>query len=422
MRRALVGLLALVPLLLVAPARAADPVPFDVAAAAQALHTGQPIYRAPGAIAQLDPAVVLPELGSTGRVLLAPPLAPGAEDTYVDRLKPLADLARALDLDVLLVTGLDVQVIDGSSIVQSDLGEAREALAHRDVTEPLRFAARIVREPDYVDDVPALDPSVPAPAALADQVVAGLRASPRWVAPGVDADLGDGSRLPVLDPPVAVRVAALPVLRRGAPYPDLGPALARAFPGELVITLRGSWIEAVGPDPVRLESARNYLLGVGRAQLFQQAVPAGDLVRLLLQRYADLQSADPFAGRPRTASAAAEEDGGEDVLRKLLFALTVLGAGGALLWFGPPQRRGAPAPGPSFRSQRARVYADLARVAEPVARWRHEDPYVVRAVERHDTAVAWLERADATGDPAALRAAADAVAQADLELRRVGLA
>lgn len=423
MRRALAGLLALAPLLLLPalPARAA-PVQLDVAAVAAALPTQQ-VYRAPGAIAQVDLRVVLPLLGPEGRVVLAPPLAPGTEDAYPALLDPLAQLARVLGLHVLLVTGLDVSTLNGGTVTQSDLGESRETLAYRDVTEPLRFAARFAQDPGYVDDVPAKDLHVKAPRALVEQVVAGLTASPRYVAPGVAADLGDGSGLPTssFNPPLKLRVAALPVLTRGQPYPDLAPALEAAFPGEVVIVLRGSWIEATGPDPIRLESARNYLLGVGRSELYQQAVPAKDLVLLLLQRLSDLQDADPFGGRAPLAAAARHHGSWvPEAIGWGVVGLLVLG-GVALIWFGPPRGKEPASLGPSFRAERARVYLALSTVSQQVGRLRGQDPYLARAAERHDTAIAWLERADATGDPQALRAAGEAVAQADIELRRIGL-
>lgn len=187
------------------------------------------------------------------------------------------------------------------------------------------------------------------------EVVAGLRADPRWSAPGVPVDLSGSTAWADLVPGLPVRVAFLPLLARGTPYPDLLPALQAQFPDELVVLVRGAWLEAAGPGQPEITSARNYVLGAYRKQLLERAVASPQVVRLFLERLGELRYGDGFR-RPPVAPLTKEQ-----LLERLApwtvpaFAL-LLGGGSVLTWVRLRVRRRLAA-ARAYRHDRADVFA-----------------------------------------------------------------
>lgn len=296
----LLAVLVLAVLVLPAGRAAARPAAvdpgFDLTAALAALET-EPVHRVPGAPARFDAARVRPLLGPDTRVLLMPytPLELGAAEHYERVLRPVDDWACDRDLDVVTVTGLQVRSEAGSWGSET-LDGVRARLAHLDVTTDLALALENLRSGVRSAPEPPARPVPPDPAELA-AVLAGLATS------RTHGSVPDGRWIDDALPGGRARVVALPALAPGAPDPDLLPALRAAHPDDVVVVLRGRWIEAAGPDP-ETGSARDYVLGRYDELLPQRQVEPRAIARLFLERLALLRSGEPF-GRPRPQAVGA---------------------------------------------------------------------------------------------------------------------
>lgn len=413
--------------LLAGPSAAAtepEPEPaIDVPAVLRALDREQ-VVRLPGSVAQFDEARVLPELPRSGRIVVVPPFE-GTEGEHYDAVYgPLADalLERRFggegeDYDLVLVTGSLVQVF-GEGTFQAGLSEAQRSLAHRDVTEGLRFAARrlAAREPND-DSEPDLA-EVPPDPALVEQVVAGLRASRVWTAPGVRDRRTTDAELRELSPDVPVRVAQLPVLDRTEPYPDLLPALAAAFPGELVVLQRGSWLEASADVPEaqrEVDSARNYVLGAFGSFLERGDQPPRAVLRLFLERFQEVRYGQAFRRPP------VEPVPGSELLRRWAprvawATVAVL----ALLGLRTVRRSRREHRQQQDRARSALtvgLVARLARLSERVAADDLPPAVAADVAERTATARELFEQGRSQADAEVLAAAVEAVEQAEAALR-----
>ncbi len=406
------GLAGLVLALLPPPAWAAEDVPrLDLAAAQRALVTEQ-VYAAPGAVATFDPARVLPELPSDARVLIGPPRSLEERSNFYDTVYgPMTTWADEREVRLVLVTGLQVEVPGLGTVTQDELPEMRLLLAQSDVTESLRYAARSLSGTEPIDDSPTPDERVPPDPALVAEVVAGLRAAPRWSAPGITVDLSRSSAWADLVPGLSMRVAFLPLLPRGTPYPDLLPALQTQFPGELVVVARGAWLEAAGPGQTEITSARNYVLGAYRKQLLERAAASPQVVRLFLERLGELRYGDAFR-RPPVAPVTEEQ-----LLERLapwtaLALALLLGGGSVLTWLRLRVRRRLAA-ARAYRHDHADVFARLSRLSADLLRARQGGGLVAGAAERHATALHLFDQAESSREPDVLAAADAAVREAE---------
>lgn len=394
------------------PAWASEDVPrLDLAAAQQALLTEQ-VYSAPGSVATFDPARVLPELPSDARVLIGPPRSlEDRSDFFATVYSPMTTWAEDQKVRLVLVTGLEVQVPDFGTVTQDELPEMRLLLAQGDVTESLRYAARTLSQTEPIDDSPTPDERVPPAPALVTEVVAGLRADPRWSAPGVPVDLSGSTAWTDLVPGLPVRVAFLSLLARGTPYPDLLPAVQAQFPDELVVLVRGAWLEAAGPGQPEITSARNYVLGAYRKQLLKRAVASPQVVRLFLERLGELRYGDAFR-RPPVAPLTAEQ-----LLERLapwtVLALALLLGGGSLLTWLRLRVRRRLAAARAYRHDRADVFARLSRLSADLLGVRQGGDRIAGAAERHATALHLFDQAESSREPDVLAAADAAVREAE---------
>ncbi len=243
----------------------ADEAPaLDVASAEQAVGTQQ-IYRAPGAVAELDEPRVRAELAPDTRVVLAPFVDMDHTDAYSATTSTLTSWARAQELKLIVVTGLSVRLLSAPSLTgghftPSGLSGLQAQLAYSNVTDLVVLAARNVLDGTHHLDDPHPAQAGPDPDEVAT-LVAALRANPRYVAPGARDEIPPTALPASLTPDLPFRVALLPSLPLGALFMELAPALGEAFPGELVVVARGRWVEAAGPRQDEVGSARNYLLG-----------------------------------------------------------------------------------------------------------------------------------------------------------------
>lgn len=244
-----------------------------------------------------------------------------------------------------------------------------------------------------------------------NDVVSGLRVDPRWSAPGITVDLSRSKAWADLVPGLPVRVAFLPLLPRGTPYPDLLPAVQAQFPRELVVLVRGAWLEAAGPGQVEISSARNYVLGAFRKQLLERAVASPQVVQLFLERLGELRYGDAFR-RPPVAPLTEQQ-----LLERLApwtvlsFAL-LLGGGSVLTWLRLRVRRRLAA-AQAYRHERADVFARLSRLSADVLGVRLGGGLVAGAAERHATALHLFDQAERSREPDVLAAADAAVREAE---------
>lgn len=237
-------------------------------------------------------------------------------------------------------------------------------------------------------------------------MLAGLRGS-RVAAlgpfPGADdgAPLADGPWIDENLPGGRVRIAALPPLDVGVPDRDLLGALRSAYPDDVVLVLRGRWLEAARPDPDEIRSARDYVLGRYEEFLLGRTLPPRGMALQFLQRLALLRSGEPF-GRPRPEPVLADT-----VVARWAgpVAAGVIGLA-ALLAAAGAARRPTTAAQATAREERARAAAELAALDADVLERDAPLERAAAAAERRDTAHALLEHAREPGEFRAAREAA----------------
>ncbi|MCT2584412.1 hypothetical protein [Actinophytocola gossypii] len=394
----------------VAPAAHADeelPPKLDVDAAIEALADTD-IHRAPGAVAYLDEDVVREALPDGVKVLVAPymgPIEPGANyadgDAHLAEVyQPLDDWATENDVGLVVVEGIYVSVYGerGAGIGPTDLPSLRQTTAYLDVTSPVVYGAKFAGgDDDPEDTVPPTDTVEPSEEQV-DEVVAALRDERVYNAPGredtidpVVTDLADEFG-------ISVRVAAFPVVEPGERVVDYAPALARAFPDDLILVTTGRWLDVAGAERDKAVSARDYAFGRFQIGSFRQGSSMNDRIGTVLERLDTLLEETAF-GRPQPAPQPPVPE--FDVRQTvgaigpwvLVGSAAVLGAGGVLGY----RRRAA-------RRERAEELAlhragaaAMARIGQLGARLlaageRGEDVDPA-AAERHATARSLYDRA-----------------------------
>jgi hypothetical protein len=400
-----------------APATALTPEPVTSPELREALRElrDEPVVALPGA-EDFDRERVLGLLPADGRVLLRPATPLGADRDDDDTYEVVSDWSDDQDAQVLLVTGVQVQLLGRGTVSTDELATMRRLLAHRDPTHSLTYAAEVLADPGSEDTErpPAVSPAAPDPA-LAEQVVAGLRTGPLWAAPGVTADFPDLDRWADLVPDLPLRVAFLPTVPRTAPFPDLLPAVRAAFPGELVVLVHGTWLEVGGPGQQEVESARNYALGAYETLLLSTDATQRQITTRFLERLGELRAGEAFR-RPPVEPTTADE-----LTQRLLPATTLLGAGalggGSLVVWLRRRVRRARDDARGFTGERAGVLARLSRVSASLV--EHPGGAPADAAERHAMALQLYEQAERSRDREVLQAAGRATAEAERLLAEV---
>ncbi|WP_133848598.1 hypothetical protein [Labedaea rhizosphaerae] len=296
-----VALLGLTPV----PA-AAEPAPpkFDVGAAIAALGH-QPIYVAPGSVARIDLDAVRGTMGPASRLLVMPWRSKemSGDQFYKDIYTPLDDWATKNHLELTYVEG--IQVSNGAVTTgPTSLADLREQTAYHEVTGPVLGSMAWFKNHNAPIPYPPYQVMAPTAAQL-DALTAKLRANPIYNAPGVDdplvqftPDLFATARKAVGHD---LRVAALPLLTPGEPFVDYAPALAKRFPGSVVMVGQGDWLEVKGPNQALLTSARDYAYGRYQYSSFTDGMVMADRMSTVAGRYFELTQRKPF-GRPQPAS------------------------------------------------------------------------------------------------------------------------
>jgi hypothetical protein len=291
-----------------APARADEPPKLDLDTATAAL-ADQQIYRAPGAVARFDEDKVRAAMSPDTRILVAPytgRLEKGGnyadgnqyyEDVYV----PLTKWAHDNHRKLIYVTGIFVAMVDGPAYGPADLPSLRRVTSTLDVTSSVliltRYASGMSKEQAADIDLPPPDPVKPSGRQL-DDVTAALRKNRVYNAPGREDPIDPVVTRLADEVGLRVRVAAFPILDRGAPAIDYAPALAKRFPGEVVLVAQGRWLDIAAPDQAKAVSARDYAFGRFEQGSFRQGSAMTDRIATVLDRLHDLLAEVAF-GRPQ---------------------------------------------------------------------------------------------------------------------------
>lgn len=370
------------------------------------------VYRAPGAVAHLDEARVLPVLSKDTRVLVAPYSGVfGDGGNYADgdehdkRVgKPLDAWATKNHVHLIFVEGLRVTLYGepGAGVGPSTIPELRQTTAYLDVSMSVIFAARYAAgiERDKVGDFdyPNAEPTPPS-AAQVDELAARLKADPVYNAPGredpVDARM---AQLAKEKYGLTVRIAAFPVLAPGQALVDYAPELLKRFPGEVIMVAQGRWLDVAVADQAKADSARDYAYGRYEYASFTEGSLMQDRIGTVLDRLRFLLK-DTAYGRPQPQpqpKAAAY-----DVRRTisglapwvLIGAAVVLGGAGLYTW-----RRGqfdrADTERRAMRRESARAMAKIGDLsAQLLAVEERGDTVNPAAAERHATARSLYDQA-----------------------------
>jgi hypothetical protein len=374
---------------------AADQDDLDVQRALAALAR-DPVHIAPGTNARMDVAQVRRELAGSRVVVLVEPFIPdepywGGHDERVT--EPVRTWSLATARPVVLVTGLLVTM---PSVEQSFLPQApdyRDALERYDVTRPVLHAIRFLRGAAAPWEPWRPKAVAPDPAQLTS-IIATLRRQRMYVESkrvGVRVDEIDRK----LKPPIQYKVVVLgPIV--GDAEPDLVPALEAAFPGELVVVVRGRWISAAGIPPEHVAAGRAELVRFGPNHMLVYGYDQTAAVYNFLYRIGELRTTPA----PRLDFGGIDSRGIIARWAPWTFAAVAFLFGGVALivWARRTvrRRRGATE---AILTGRADVVARLARLSADL----HDlDPgtdaeaarRLADAAERYATARDLLDRAD----------------------------
>ncbi|PWW64216.1 hypothetical protein DFQ13_103185 [Actinokineospora spheciospongiae] len=281
---------------------AADaPIPWTAEEAVRALADDH-VARLPGAPAVVDEGRVRPELERAGwKLLLLPFSGTDSRDRHRDELRRLRDEHGGDRL--VVVSGLRVEVGRSHRLIgPENMAEVAAVLGTADLTESVLTA--------LAEDRPHAEPAAPVPAEAAqvERVAADLAARSVHTGPGVPAAEED-ERWSRAGPDLAVRIAVLPA----GPATDLVHRLGARFPRDLVVVVRGRWVDMAGPEPDVARTARDAYYGQNFFRLAEWGPDPLRLGSLLVEevggtraaRAAALVAPSADAGPPAWATAVA---------------------------------------------------------------------------------------------------------------------
>ena len=278
----------------------------------KAAVTSGVISRVDGAPAVVDTDTIRKAVKGTNiRVVMLPfdPLDPDARDAAgmqaVD-LKDWADSEKGYEL--IEVEGLQV-VFSIYDIVPDSMAELQPVLAQMDVTHQVLFAISNLQKTKAPPD-PTTPKTRTADQGQVDTIAAALAANGIYNDPALATPQEPEKGWDAAG--VTVRAAFLPPAPRGTELTDLATALHQRFPGDLVVVVRGRWIEAAGPHQDLVHSSLLWVYGYFSRGLLGWQVEPSSLVRLLIERVALLgtgvvtdqpspsEPADPVSSLPKT--------------------------------------------------------------------------------------------------------------------------
>jgi hypothetical protein len=301
--------------LLATPATARPGARLDVGPILAALDSGEQVIRAPGAVARFDETRVRTELGPTVRMVVLPYVdhelyrtddSEGSSEYFEVVQEPILTWSLDREIPVVVVTGLDVNLLNGGSArghrLPADLDELRTTTSTRVVTERVVVLARLGRgvEPAAAETAEVAHPApVPAPSARAAEVVDALRENRIYNARGRSEPIADWVvETARTESGLNLRIAAFPWLAPGQPVVDYTTAISAAYPDDVVMVLHGDWLDIAAPDQRKALAARAYAYGDADLTLLTSGTGATMLLRHTVQRL-DLLLSETSWGYPQ---------------------------------------------------------------------------------------------------------------------------
>jgi hypothetical protein len=365
---------------------------------------------------------------------------------------------RALDLQtwseqqgwpLIVVQGLQV-LVSAYQISPGAVADLEPVLAHDDVThQVLRAIVVLQKEATGTAGAAVTTPggsatpagsltttdagSADGPAALPAQSTAdpgeverigdALAADRIYNDPALSAQTVD-QRWANVGPGLVVRAAFLPPAAPGRTLPDLITPLSKRFPGDVVVVMRGRWMEVAGPEQEMLDSATLWLYGNYMKPFLRWDVQPTQFVALLAGQIGLLRT-----GVVSDQSSPVTPNDPVNSARSWLpwlFAATALVLAGAAGWWAGRSRRNSRIAAEAAQRQgilrRRRIGARLAGVAggiielDALAQNRTAQDERDAAVERYRVA------RDLLTDDGDLEIAGDALEAAERHLVSAGRA
>jgi len=274
---------------------------------------------ASGVISRVDgaPAVVNAEAvrravkGTDIRVVMLPfePLEPDPRHAAGMQAVDLKDWASdEKGYELIVVEGLQV-AFSIYDIVPDSMAELQPVLAQMDVTHQVLFAVSNLQKTDAPPD-PTTPPTRPADRTQIDTIADALAADDIYNDPALATPQQPEKGWDAAG--VTVRAAFLPPAPRGTELTDLVTPLHQRFPDDLVVVVRGRWVEAAGPQQDLVHSSLLWVYGYFSRGLLGWQVEPSSVVRLLIERVALLgtgvvtdqpspsEPADPVSSLPKT--------------------------------------------------------------------------------------------------------------------------
>lgn len=384
-------------------AHADEPVPkFDLARAVRELRT-DPVYIAPGSQAGIDAARLRRELPPLRASVVVAPV--GTELRSYDFKDIEGHLIMVSGLHVTSNALLDVTL---RAVLRRYL---RQALETYDVTGLVYAVAAASVNGGAVGE--EWEPAGrPAEDAETRAFVAALSRQRVYAAPGVAAR-GPANHVRAAGD-IPYRVLILPPSPPGATEPRLLPALTKAFPGDVIVVVRGLWLTAAGPDaPATLASAQRYAMSrtayTLEARTMKRATEWYDVAWALepfFERLAQLRAGRQWRPPPGPRLHVAATAGR---LAPWAFAVAALLLGvGALAWWSRNTAKARLTDLRAVRVGRAEILAEMARLAADIHGLEPGDDGVARrrlaeAAERYATAGMLYDEADTPEEVTAVK-------------------
>lgn len=383
-----------------AVAQPARPPKLDVAKAMAELED-QRIYRAPGAVAQIDEDRVRAALGDDARLLIAPYTGrfeqgndyPDGETHTKEVAEPLDAWATKRHENLVVVEGINVSSYGTGKGggAPSTIPELRQQTAYLDVSRSVIYAVRAARDEATADDFdyPTAEPIQPTREQVDE--LAGHLDGNRVYNGRADDRIDPRMAQVAKEYGIDVRIVALPTLKLGEKYVDYATELRKRFPGDVIMVVQGRWLDVAADQQAKADSARDYAYGSFEYASFLQGSLMQNRVGTVLERLQSLLR-DTAYGRPQPQPQPRPQP--YDVRQTindltpwvLLGSAVVLGGAGLYTWRRAQADR-AETERRAMRRQRARAMARIGELGAELlaAEERGETPNPA-AAERHATA------------------------------------
>lgn len=327
---------------------------------AEAAVSASTVARLPGAPAVYDEASVRAAIGAAPIHIALLPFAP-VDDTRAameQQAYTLNTWGTQQGWPMIVVQGLQVTV-SSYDITPGAIADLEPVLAHNDVTHQILRAITVLQQQAAgaatTAATTAAGPTNPAssgadstePSALPAETAAdpaqvqtigdALAAGRIYNDPGLRQAQTIDSRWANVGTGLTVRAAFLPSVAPGGQLTDLIGPLAKRFPGDVVVVMRGRWIEVAGPDQEMLDSAVLWLYGNYMKPFLRWEVQPSQAVGLLAGQIGLLRTG-VVSNQQSSAPATTSSGSADGWLAWLLAGAALLLAGIGGWWAGRVRR------------------------------------------------------------------------------------